>query len=334
VPFAFGSKVYRWTDLNNDRVWQQGEETTLISDSTVPALGRVDPDVKQSYTDSGTIGLEQDLGNGIAVGATFIIKREQDLAETINAALPFDTAYNAVTLTNVVTNQPITVYPLKVEFRGVPTERLYTNPGSHTCGFCPDLERKYRAIELTLRRRLQNRWQLFGSYVYGRSEGNKGTGHNESQGTVFASPNTLVNAYGRLTLDRPHQIKIQGSYELPYGVMMSATYSGLSGTPWARQVRFLPAQSPLIVVESSITVAAEPVGAQRFDFVHDISLRAEKRFELGGTRRLGILVDIFNLLNVSTVTSVQQTRVDHADFGKPGEIVLARALRLGARLSF
>jgi hypothetical protein len=334
VPFAFGSKVYRWTDLNGDLVWQPGEESTLISDSTVPALGRVDPGVKQSYTDSGTIGVEHDLGNGIAIGATFIVKKETDLAETFNAALPFDTAYNAITLPNVVTGEPITVYPLKVAFRGVPTERLYTNPGAGTCSFCPDLERKYRAIELTFRRRLQNRWQMFGSYVYGRSEGNKGTGHNEAQGTVFSSPNTLVNAYGRLSLDRPHQLKVQGSVQLPYDVMLSATYSGLSGTPWARQVRFLPAQSPLIVVESSIIVNAEPIGAQRFDFVQDVSMRAEKRFDLGHTRKLGLILDVFNLLNASTVTSVQQTRVDHVDFGKPGEIVLARALRLGARLSF
>jgi hypothetical protein len=270
----------------------------------------------------------------MAVSATFIVKQEYDLAEQLNAALPFDEAYNPITLTSPATGDPITIYALKTSYRGIPTERFYTNPGSGTCSFCPDLERKYRAIELTFRRRMENRWQLFGSYVYGRSEGTKGQGHSESQGNVFGNPNTLVNVYGRLNLDRPHQFKLQGTYEMPWAVFVSGTYTGYSGTPWARQVRFVRSSSPLIQVETQIVVQAEPVGAQRLEFVHDVSLRAEKRFTLGGNRALGLIVDVFNALNASTVTSLQQTRIDHADYAKPGEIVLPRTVRLGARLSF
>jgi hypothetical protein len=300
----------------------------------VPALGRIDPDVKQSYVRSATIGVEHELAADLSVGVSFILKREQDVAETLNAALPFDDAYAPVLLTNQATGLPITIYPLRVAYRGIPTQRFYTNPGSGTCSFCPDLERNYQALELTFRRRMKDGWQLFGSYVYGRSDGNKGTGHSESQGDVFGSPNNLVNVDGRLTLDRPHQLKLQGTYELPYGVFVSATYSGLSGTPWARQVRFVRADTPQMIVESQIVVRAEPLGAQRLDFVHDTSLRAEKRFDLGGKRTLGLIVDVFNMLNASTVTNLQQTRIDHPDFAKPGEIVLPRTVRLGARIGF
>jgi outer membrane receptor protein involved in Fe transport len=334
VPFAFGSKIYQWTDRNGDLVWQPGEEGSLISDSTVPALGQIDDDVQQSYTQSATIGFEQELAADLSVGASFIFKRELDLAETLDAARPFDEAYRPVTLTNAATGGPITIYPQLLAYRGVPTIRLYTNPGSETCSFCPDLERKYRAVEFTVRRRMKDGWQMFGSYVFSKSEGNKGTGHSESQGNVFGNPNSLVNAYGRLTLDRPHQIKLQGTYEAPYGIFVSGTYTGLSGLPWARQVRFVRADTPLMIVETSITVLAEPLGAQRLDFVHDMSLRAEKRFALGGPRTLGLIVDLFNVFNVSTVTALQQTRIDHQDYAKPGEIVLPRTLRLGARITF
>lgn len=333
VPFAFGSKVYRWNDLNGDLIWQPGEEGALISDSTVPALGRVDPDIKQSFVYSATVGVDRQLTNTIAVGASFIWKKEYDMAETINAAQPFDEAFNALPLTNPLSGQPITIYPLRREFQGIPTVRYYTNPGASSCSFCPDLERKYRGFELTFRRRLANRWQMFSSYVFSKSYGNKGQGHSESQGNVFASPNNLVFANGRLSLDRPHQFKMQGSYEAPFDIMLSASYSALSGTPWARTVRFLRANSPLIVVESQIVVLGEPVGAQRFDMEHDLSFRAEKRMTLGRTR-IGLMVDVFNALNLSTVTSVQQTRIDHPDFGKPGDILLPRTLRIGARIGF
>src|SRR6185295_6111774 len=99
-------------------------------------LGRIDPDVQQSYDDSWTVGVERELRSDFAVGATFIYKKEHELAETINAALPFDTAFNPVTLTNPATGEPITIYAQKPAFNGVPTVRLYTNPGSSTCSFC------------------------------------------------------------------------------------------------------------------------------------------------------------------------------------------------------
>lgn len=334
VPFAFGSQVYLWNDLNSDLIWQPGEEGRLISDSTVPALGRIDPDVRQSYVRSATLGVEHKLAPNVAVGISYILKREYDLAETLNAALPFDEAYVPASLTNPATGQPITIYPLRTQFQGAPTERLYTNPGTAECAFCPDLRRDYQAVELTLSRRMKDGWQLFGSYVYSRSEGNKGNGHSESQGDVYANPNNLVNVDGRLTLDRPHQVKLQGTYELPFGIAMSATYSGLSGTPWARQVRFVRADTPLMVAETQIVVRAEPIGAQRLDFVHDVSLRAEKRFRLGANRTIGLIVDVFNLLNASTVTGLQQTRTDLPAFGLPGQIVLPRSVRLGARFGF
>jgi hypothetical protein len=233
-----------------------------------------------------------------------------------------------------VNGSPITIYAQSPAFNGVPTVRLYTNPGADTCSFCRDLERNYRAVELTLRKRMRNKWQLFSSYVYSKSEGNKGQGHNESQGNVFGNPNGQVNTFGSLNLERPHQFKLQGTYEAPWQVLLSGAFTLQSGLPWARTVRFLRAASPLIVVESTITVNAEPVGAQRFDTEKDLSLRAEKKFELGGHRRLGVIADVFNVLNSSTVLGVLQTRIDHPDFGKPGEIPLPRTLRIGARFEF
>jgi outer membrane receptor protein involved in Fe transport len=333
IPYAFGSKTYTWSDVNGDLIYQPGEERTLISDSTVPAQGRIDPDVKQSYVQATTVGIERQLSSNLSASASVIIKDEHDLAEVINPALPFDTAYVPVTLTNPVTGAPITIYAQNPSTRGIPTVNLYTNPGRATCSFCPDLTRRYRGLQLTMTKRMSNRWQLLGSYVYARGEGNKGNDHDGSQGNVFGNPNTLVNADGDLTLDRTHQFKLQGTYEMPWDVVVSASYSAISGLPWAPQVRFTKANSPLIVVESGITVKAEPLGSERYDVDQDLSLRGERRFKFG-TRTLGLMVDVFNVLNLSTVTSYQQTRIDLAGYQKAGAILPPRTFRLGARFSF
>lgn len=335
VPFAFGSRVYRWTDLNGDLVWQRGEEGQLISDSTVATLGSIDPAVRQSYDDSFTVGLQRELSKDLAVGAAFIWKKEYDLAETVNTAFPFDEAYQPVTLANKVTGQPITIYPLRSSFTGRPTVRLYTNPDASFCSFCVDLERNYRAVELTFKKRMSSGWQLSGSYVYSKGEGNKGQGHSESQGAVYGNPNNLAYVNGRMNLDRPHQLKLHGTWEGPWKVSLSGSYQLQSGQPWARTMRYVRGtDSPLIVVESQIVVRAEPIGAQRFDTEKLLDLRLEKRFTLGNGRRLGVIADVFNALNASTVTAVQQTRIDLPAFGLPAEIPFPRTLRLGARFEF
>lgn len=332
-PFSAGSQVYRWVDTNGDLIWQEGEQRELISDSTVAGLGRIDPDVRQSYVENATLGIDHQITGDLAVGAMVILKNEHHLAEIVDAARPFDSAYVPITLPNPLSRDPITVYALDPAFRGIPTQRLYTNPGGEFCSFCPDLTRRYRGVQFTVARRLKDRWQLFGSYLFSHNDGTKGTGHSESQANVFGNPNSLVNAFGRLTFDRPHQIKIQGTYQLPRDVLVSATYTGLSGLPWARQIRFLRSDSPLLRVETSITVKGEPSGGQRLPFLNVVNLRVEKKLNWRGVG-MGLIADLFNVFNVSTVTGLQQTRIDHPDFAKPGEIALARALRIGARVDF
>jgi outer membrane receptor protein involved in Fe transport len=330
-PYTFGNQTYNWTDRNGDLVWQPGEEGSLLSDNRVPGLGSIDAALDPSYVTAWILGVERELGRVFAVSAQFIRKDEYDMAETLDTAAPFDEAYAHAPVTNPVSGEPMTIYPLLRSYQGVPAVRFYTNPGPWTCSYCPALERKYRGVELSFRRNLSSNWQFFGSYVYGRSEGNKGTGHGGN--TVFANPNNFIRT-GGLTYDIPHQVKLYGTYQLPFGIVTSASYTGLAGTPWARTAQFTNRDTPLIVVETAIEVPVEEVGEQRFDWTHELSLRAEKRFLLGSRRYLGFVVDMFNSFNNNTVTAIQNTRIDHPNFNKPATIMLPRTIRLGARFNF
>ena len=46
------------------------------------------------------------------------------------------------------------------------------------------------------------------------------------------------------------------------------------------------------------------------------------------------MLDVFNVMNLSTVTAYQQVRIDLAGYQKAGAILPPRALRIGARFSF
>ena len=51
----------------------------------------------------------------------------------------------------------------------------------------PEPVREYRALQIAFQKRLRDRWQLFGNYVYSKLEGNYGGAIHED--TRFINPN-------------------------------------------------------------------------------------------------------------------------------------------------
>ena len=74
-------------------------------------------------------------------------------------------------------------------------------------------------------------------------------------------------------------------------------------------------------------------GTYRQDFRNQVNLRAQKDVNVGKVK-LSLSADVFNLLNINTVTAVQTLKVNLANFLKPALIENPRALRLGARVEF
>ena len=48
---------------------------------------------------------------------------------------------------------------------------------------------------------------------------------------IYDNPNTLTNAEGKLALDATHQFKLQGTYTLPYDILVSGFYQAVTGFP-------------------------------------------------------------------------------------------------------
>ena len=100
-----------------------------------------------------------------------------------------------------------------------------------------------------------------------------------------------------------------------------------SGNPQARTVLFRGgAQIP------SITVPVEPIGSIRLPNLDLLDLRVEKRFRLTKGQSLAVRVNVFNAMNINTVT----TRVvrSGATYLFPTAIVLPRIFDFSASYSF
>lgn len=341
AEFAQGALTYEWNDLNEDLIFQFGEEGNLIRDTTATSQFGVDPDLKAPYWQTFTVGIDHELFADVRFSVTGIYRKEYDQVETIDTSRPFDDAYNAVSVTNPITGEPMTVYALVPEFTQIPAAFLVTNPGSELCSFCIDLERNYKGLQFVLEKRMRDGWQFYGSYTLSRAEGNKGTHHRTWGRAIFGNPNRSINSFGATTLDRTHSVKLQGTWVAPWEVFLSFAYTGQSGIPFQQdrgalgpEVRFTRADSDLIQIERRIDVLGLPPGEERLSSRHLIDFRAEKRFPFGEFGFLGLIVDVRNLTNADYENFVEDVLITDRDFGIPGEIVFPRTLRLGVRFEF
>ena len=374
APSSGGSETYEWNDINGDLQFQEGEEGDLIGSQLNPAVNDksdlADPNMTDSYVDSFHFTVEHEVSNNVVASVQATVKRERNILETTvyrtsgDQDNPFND-YRTLNVTNQSTGQPDMIFALRPEFRGAESRTILTNPS-----FADELYRDYQGIEFALRRRFRDGWQLMTAYNFSSGTGNIA---NDFQGTtsnnrIYNSPNEFINAVGPLALDAPHQFKLQGTYTLPYDVLLSGFYQAQTGFPiklpssdqsvqGAHRQRFYPLcpsgsaggakgdggggggcqLPPLgvagIVVEGQIDTAAFSPSI-RHDFRHKIDLRVEKQFPFGDRMKLGLIVDVFNLGNIGRITSYKSLQIDNSNFLIPGSFENPRIVRLGVRFNF
>jgi hypothetical protein len=127
--------------------------------------------------------------------------------------------------------------------------------------------------------------------------------------------------------DFPHEVKVQGLYQVPYlgGATVGVSYLYLSGEPWGRRATFTGLR------QGNQTVRIEERGTRRIDATNTLDLHIDKSFPWRRTTT-SIYVDAFNVTNRGVATGVTDT--SGGSFGVPSGWSAPRTIRLGARLQF
>jgi hypothetical protein len=318
------SLTTQWNDLNNDRRFQLGEDGRLLSFAEGVSRVRFDADIQHPFTDEYVVGVSRELFTDFSINANFIWRRDNDLIHTVQVGIP-DSSYSPVSIVDpgedgrvgTTDDGTLTVFAQDPATFGQEAF-LETNPSK----LGKDNGRDYTGFEFVANKRLSNRWQFVGSVVIQEMQSLTPSNSFYTTG-LFQNPNDQVNARGRDPLSETVLVKFQGIYQGPWGLLLSGYYRFGSGQPIARTlvVRGLP--------QGTITVQAEERGERETPANNLLDFRVEKSFGLGGGRRGSIGVDIFNLLNASTVTS--QGVSTGVDLGTPRIIVNPRIARIGLR---
>src|SRR5581483_8997933 len=235
-----------------------------------------------------------------------------DLYTTVNAAVPAS-SYTPVTITNPLTNQPLTVYNQDPATRTAVRNVLST---------VPDLRQFYNGVEFQVNTRF-TKGTAFGGLTIGADKGDLDSGD-------LNNPNVRINNYGAIGFDSTYQVRGGFSYNLPYDVQFSGSVREATGLPQVRTFTVTTAQVPgLTQVTQSVKVAAN--GDYRYPWQNLVDIRFVKVFRAGSTR-IEPTLDIFNLFNNNAVTSAVTTV--GSSLGRPSAIVMGRLVRVGGRISF
>jgi hypothetical protein len=194
--------------------------------------------------------------------------------------------------------------------------------------------RRYDAVQVVANRRYGSGWSLETSYTWARTLGNydndaasnAGSSDLSSNGN-FANPNRAILSTGRTVYDRRHDLKIYGTYALPFwDIRISGVYRFTSGAPYARIVTSFPPET------RTSQIYAEPVGAYELPALNRTDLRVEKTFNLPRSARFGLYLDVFNVNNQDGPTRVNN--FSGSAFGQPRSWRAPRQFRGGVRATF
>jgi len=308
-PNANYSETYTWNDLNGNHKFDLGEQTGVPVVSAVVVNGQIatsiDPNFSRPYTNEYSFGIDRELMANTKFSAVVTYRQEKNTQGYFNP----DNAY-ASTLTpavdpgvdGVVGTADDGTYGYYARTSAA-NRVVITNDTNYL--------QTYKGLELTMNKRLSNRWQLLVGYTLAKTEINN---IGLSTTSTNPSPNLLINATGNVTdtnaPDRPNQFKSTGMYILPWqDVIISGNLSIQQGPPITRQI------SRALGFATNQTINLEPLGNTRLDTLTKIDLRIGKLFRFDA-RSVEVSVDVDNLTNADTVWSAR-SRTEATTFTDP-----------------
>jgi hypothetical protein len=252
----------------------------------------LDPGIKPARTNVYDAGTEIELGRMMTLGVGYVHRDVSNANEDAYVLQPNGTSY------------------LKV--LGNPGEGQLAATYGAAYPKNPKFERIYDGVDFQLKKRYANNWAAGVSYTISRLKGNfDGLADSDQQIYADLNPNIGIYCdylegcytskstvdYGRLSSDRPHQFKVNGTYSAPWGLTAGMFFQAVSGTPITAN---------LGVNSSTVTHPTGRGGDGRNKMINQTDLSLMYGFKLGGNMRLSATFNVINLFDQAENTRTYQ----------------------------
>jgi hypothetical protein len=313
-PVRLTNDTRPWTDANGDGV-PQLTELGLSTGFNLGTTNRFADDLKWPYAIEYSIGLQRSLPLQMVAGVTYINRRRGNEIGVRNMAVPTDT-YIPLSVREVNSGEVVTVYNLNPALRGR-FDMLFDN--------YEEMNTNFNGVDITLNKRMSNRWMMMGSASFGKSWGDI---YGGTAGFELNDPNHTFRR-GLIENDVPFALKIFGLYQLPYGISVSGSVQHFTGFPELTTVTVGSNTVALTRVTQRVTM--EPRGTTRLPDVNMVDIGVRKTFNTG---RYSIepVLDMFNVTNGSAIRA-RSTQLGPT-YGAASDIQRGRIFKLGLNVKF
>ena len=338
---------YPWVDANGDHLAQtneiqvnqpllaSGNGFNTASPTAVTSANRIDPDFRAPSSMGFILGFDRELLPNLAMQVNYTYGRVtnhpmfpfigvatsdwQSIAP-LTGSLPDGTAYNI---------------PL---FQPNPTI-VANNGGGRILTNFDDYFTKFNGIELSINKRMSNRWQMRLATAYNNpTEGYDdivpvSENGNPTRSDIFPlveggqlAPRSAGSGSGDVFVNQRWSFNVNGAYQLPYNMEIAGNLFGKQGTPYVYY------RNAALGREGTTRILlTDTLDAQRFDNLWNLDLRWAWNAKFAGRGNLQFIADLFNVFNSATeITRERNTAA--TTFGVLGSNLSPRILRFGVRV--
>jgi Carboxypeptidase regulatory-like domain len=354
-PNFYTSATLTWNDLNRDDTAQGVRGCVYLTPgceidfSTLPASFGQKPnqspadDLKRPYQIETNLSVQREIVPGTSITVSYFRRDYKNLIWSDNILIdPSD--YTPVSVPNPTGGDPVTIYNLNPAKASAFQVLDANSPGNY---------RKYTGVDVNFSSRMKG-LTLFGGVS---------TGHQVSNTCQVEDPNQL-RFCDQATLAIPYykQIKLSGSYALPWALQVSGTFQSYPGDArnstvdganavssnalnngtilaedpslrvvWSVDRTIFKNLTGQTLTQSSVNVPLNAPGTKFLDRQNQLDIRLTRAFKLHGVN-LQAQVDAYNALNTGVVLTAVQTYGTALD--RPASILQGRLLRFGMQAKF
>jgi len=365
-PTNAGYIAYGWNDANGDRFVQPDEvdfsavryssAVNLADPGSVSpdTVNKIDRDRKPRTDDEFILGLDRELGASFAAGVAFTYRKANNWSTNDFAANqgyrfsgacadptnptrdtcplmgPGDYTQNAPVSANGYSAFSYTPNPALVSAGR--SGRLVTNRDGYSTS--------YKGLELTLNKRLSNKWMARVAFTLADWTQNVDTRQAYNGNPTPWEEDSLVDGdqvalrsggSGKGALyytGQKWQLYANALYQLPWGV-------DVSGTAWGRQGGLKPVFLNVAAGGDGTirALASSSSDAERYGDVWNFDLRLAKTFRFGSQAHLTLAGEWFNVANSGQVL-IRIRQANSSAYNRIDEVLNPSIFRLGATFGF
>ncbi len=344
-----------WTDANDN--WfpegdvtnpePNGEFTNFNSDVTfgLPVITRFfDPDVLEEnrpYTWQFSAGVDRELMENVRLSVTYF--RTMHYNQTVNDNENLDPShFDTFSVTvpagvpgagAVVGNQANRTFGSLGIIPRTVTKNAAASFGNHS--------EVYNGVDIETQARFSNGALLTGGVGIGKTV-------NDDCFTVDSPADLYQCRVITPWWAGNGQIKLAGSYPLPYGIEVSGVFQHIAADDVKANVTFTNDQiatslgrnlsacpAPTGPCTATVSVQVLEPNAEYEDRFNQLDFRIAKVFEFGTGMRARLAFDLYNIFNGSPVLARNDTYgLTGAGYGRPNVILGARLIKLGAQFNW